>query len=200
MIEAEGVVCIVDDDADLGASLVRLLRRQGFNAQSFIDPSAFLSAHGNEGPCCVITDIMMGAISGLDLAHRLRENHSATAIIFITAWPKTSDAVEAIRDLRGLDYLEKPLNTERLLDAVKQGLAWSRNIHSALTRIASLSPRERQVFNLMAQGKSSKMIAQELRVSIKTIEDHRAAVMKKTASGAIAGVIDIARRLDGLAI
>ena len=141
MDKADGIVCIVDDDADLGASLARLLRRQGFDAQSFTDPATFLSAHANEGPCCIVTDIMMGAISGFDLAYQLRANHGATAIIFMTAWPKTRDAVEAIRDLRGLDYLEKPLDTGRLLAAVARGLAWSRNTHSALTRIASLSPR-----------------------------------------------------------
>jgi len=195
----DGTVCVVDDDADLGASLARLLQRHGYSAQSFTDPATFLSTHENIGPCCIITDIMMGAIGGFDLARQLRANHSAAAIIFMTAWPKTSDAVDAIRDLDGLDYLEKPLDTERLLHAVGHGLAWSRNRHSALARIAALSPRERQVFDLMARGKSSKMIATELNVSLKTIEDHRAAVMKKTAAGMIADIIDIAGNIEGTA-
>lgn len=198
MDKADGVVCIVDDDADLSASLARLLQREGFNAQSFIDPATFLSAQGNDGPCCIITDIMMGTISGFDLAYQLRANRSAAAIIFMTAWPKTSDAVEAIRDLQGLDYLEKPLNMARLLDAVAQGLVWSHKNHSALTHIASLSSRERQVFDLMARGKSSKIIAQQLDISIKTVENHRAAVMKKTAAGTLADIINIARRFDGI--
>ncbi|MGE4411888.1 MAG: response regulator transcription factor [Sphingobium sp.] len=114
----------------------------------------------------------------------------------MTAWPKIRDAVAAIRDLGGLDYLEKPLDTERLLYAVNEGLVWSRNSYFALARVAPLSQRERQVFDLMARGKSSKMIAVALGVSIKTIEDHRAAVMRKTGAGTIADIFDIARRLD----
>jgi two-component system CheB/CheR fusion protein len=199
MHRVDGSVCIVDDDADLGASLSRLLQRHGYSAQAFTDPAAFLATHGNAEPCCIITDIMMGEISGFDLAQELRKKHSAAAIIFMTAWPRSSDAVTAIRDLGGLDYLEKPLDMERLLHAVGQGLAWSRNNHSALKRLALLSPRERQAFNLMAKGKSSKVIAAELGVAIKTVEAHRAAVMKKTAAGTIADLIDIARQIDGVA-
>lgn len=193
----DGVVCIVDDDADLGASLARLLQRHGYSARSFTDPAIFLSMHGNSEPSCIITDIMMGAIGGFDLARQLRTNHSAAAIIFMTAWPKTSDAVDAIRDLGGLDYLEKPLDTERLLHAVSEGLTWSRSRHSALARIGHLSPRERQVFDLMVRGKSNKMIAMALSVSVKTVEDHRAAVLKKTGAGTIADVIDIAGNIEG---
>lgn len=186
-----GTVYVIDDDGDLGASLTRMLRRHGYEAEAFDDPRGFLSAENISEPCCVVTDVMMGDMDGFELARQVRGSMPSAAIVFMTAWPRTSDAVEAIRDLGGLDYLEKPLDQERLIDAVAQGMDWSRTRHRSATRLSQLSPRERQVIDLLVMGWTNKVIAAQLCLSVKTVEDHRAAVMKKTQSFSLADLIDI---------
>lgn len=188
---SSGAVYVVDDDSDLGASLTRMLRRHSFEATSFDDPRTFLTTVKSEEPCCLVTDVMMGDMDGFELTRQAREITPAIAIVFMTAWPKTGDAVEAIRDLSGLDYLEKPLDQERLVEAVARGMDWSRRRHGAEMRLFQLSSRERQIFDLLIKGWTNKVIAAQLSLSIKTVEDHRAAIMKKTQSFTLADLIEI---------
>lgn len=191
MNSSGGTVYVIDDDSDLGASLTRMLRRHGYDATPFDDPRKFLSANKGSEPCCVVTDVMMGDIDGFELTRQVQESIPSAAIVFMTAWPKTKDAVQAIRDLGGLDYLEKPLNQEQLIDAVARGIAWSRTRHGTVARLSRLTPREMQVFELLVLGRTNKLIAAQLSLAIKTVEDHRAAIMKKTQSYSLADLIEI---------
>lgn len=188
MTEA-GTIYIVDDDGDLGASIARLLRRQGYAAEPFLDPSLLLAIYDEAPADCVVTDVMMGDLDGFGFADKLRIVDSATAIIFMTAWPTTANAVDSIRRYGGIDYLEKPIDEDRLVTAVTEGIAWSRHRRANLARTASLSPREREVFDLLVQGYSNKVIAAKLGLSPKTIEDHRASIMAKTETWALAQLI-----------
>jgi two-component system response regulator FixJ len=196
--DGEGIVSIIDDDSDLGAALARMLHRQGYDATAFDDPRRFLAEATGDTPRCVVTDVMMGDLDGFALARQVRERLPTAAILFMTAWPQTRDAVEAVRDLGGLDYLEKPLDQDRTLDAVARGLRWSRKRHAASARLSPLSAREREVFALLVRGRTNKLVAAQLDISVKTVEDHRAAIMKKTGSFSLADLIDIdpARRGD----
>jgi two-component system response regulator FixJ len=117
----------------------------------------------------------------------------AVAIVFMTAWPTTANAVDSVRRYGGLDYLEKPLDETRLLSAVDEGVAWSRRQRSIRARTAALSARERQVFDLLVQGHSNKAVADILGLSPKTVEDHRAAIVAKTGTNGLAQLIALAR-------
>lgn len=192
MTSPAGTVLVVDDDVDLAASLVRLLSRLGFSAQACGDPTALLSRPDLAAPCCILSDVMMGKLNGFDFARALRSALPEAAFIFMTAWPKTRDAVMAIRDLDGIDYLEKPLDQDVLSQAVQDGLAWSARRHALAQRLAPLSVRERQILFLLVRGYTNKAIALEFNLSVRTVEDHRAAIMRKTEANSLAQLIELA--------
>lgn len=187
------VVHVVDDDGDLGATIARLLARNGYDARSFTSPSLMLIHHADTPAHCVVTDVMMGDTDGFALAQELRMLDQAAAFIFMTAWPTTANAVDAVRHHGGLDYLEKPIDEGRLLSAVAEGVAWSKRRRAALARIAALTLRERDVLNHLGQGMSNKMVAAQLGLSPKTIEDHRASIVAKTGMASAAGLIALMR-------
>lgn len=187
------LVHVVDDDEDLGAAVVRLLIRHGYQAESFVAPEMMLAACARQECQCVVTDIMMGEMDGFALAEALRARNPAVAIIFMTAWPTTANAVDAVRCYGGLDYLEKPIDEARLLAAIAEGVAWSRRRGAAMIRMDRLTARERQVLELLTAGMSNKRIAASLELSTKTVEDHRAAVMGKTGTSSIADLIALVR-------
>ena len=189
--DKRAIVYVVDDDCDLGASLARLLNRSGYRAEPFADPAQLLAAYTAAPASCVLTDVMMGEIDGFAFADQLRRIDPATAIIFMTAWPKVSNAVDAVRRYGGLDYLDKPVDEQRLLAAVHEGVQWSRR-RAQLERTARLTPREQEVFALLVRGLSSKAIAAELKLSPKTIEDHRAQIAAKTGTSGLAQLIELA--------
>lgn len=190
-------VLVVDDDSDLGASITRLLQRHGFNAQSFLDPAPLLAAYGDaafSAPAhCIVTDVMMGDIDGFVFADRVRAIDPNVAMVFMTAWPSTANAVDAVRRYGGLDYLEKPIDEDRLLSAVSEGVAWSTHRRAVLERTSRLTSRERDVFDLLVAGHPNKVVAERLGLSPKTVEDHRAAVLAKTGVNGLAALIALSR-------
>jgi two-component system, LuxR family, response regulator FixJ len=192
MPDPTSLIYVVDDDRDLAGSLARLLIREGFHAEPFTDPAQLLEAYGEQPAACVVTDVMMGDMDGFAFADRLRAIDQAAAIIFMTAWPTTANAVDSIRRYGGLDYLEKPIDQARLLSAVREGAEWSARRRAQTDRTARLSPRERDVFALLVRGFSSKAIAAELGLSPKTIEDHRAQIATKTGTNGLAQLIALA--------
>jgi FixJ family two-component response regulator len=186
------LVYVVDDDPDFGGSVARMLRRSGYAAEPFLDPRQLLDAYGAAPPSCVVTDIMMGEIDGFAFADKLRGIDPAVAIVFMTAWPTTSNAVDSIRQYGGLDYLEKPIDEKRLLSAVSEGVAWSVRRRAQLARTARLTPREWDVFALVVKGLSTKAIAAELDLSPRTIDDHRTQISLKTGATNLAQLIALA--------
>lgn len=185
-------VFVVDDDRDLGASVARLLRRNGVAAEPFLDPTMVIDVYEAGMAQCIVTDVMMGDIDGFAFADRIRALDPAISIIFMTAWPTTANAVDSVRRYGGLDYLEKPIDEARLLAAVAEGASWSRTRRAIADRTATLTPRERQVFDLLVQGHPNKVVADRLGLSPKTIEDHRAAVIAKTGANGLAQLIALA--------
>ncbi len=182
-------IYVVDDDPDLAASVARLLRRHGHAAEPFLDPAALLAVYPAAPAHCIVTDVMMSDMDGFAFADRLRALDPAAAIVFMTAWPTTANAVDSVRRYGGLDYLEKPLDEDRLLAAVAEGIAWSEARRTAWSRTATLTARERQVFDLLVQGHPNKVVADRLGLSPKTVEDHRAAVLAKTGANGLAQLI-----------
>lgn len=182
-------IYVVDDDRDLGNSVARLLRRHGYEAEPFLDPLPLLDVYGSAPADCIVTDVMMGHLDGFAFADRVRAIDAASAIVFMTAWPTTANAVDSVRRYGGLDYLEKPIDEDRLLAAVSEGVQWSHERRRLKARTATLTPRERQVFELLVQGHSNKVVAGLLHLSPKTVEDHRASIMSKTGVNGLAQLI-----------
>lgn len=189
------VIYVIDDDLDLAQSLARLFGRHGWTAQAFAGPRDLPAQLGQEA-VCIVTDVMLAGDNGFDVARRLAQEAPSAAVVFVTAWPHTADAVDAIRRHGGIDYLEKPIDEMRLLQSVTEGLAWSRARSGAMEAVAALSPREREVLSLVAEGKSSKAIAGALGLSPKTIEDHRSAIRAKTGAHRLEDYIRLGRILS----
>jgi FixJ family two-component response regulator len=189
-------VAVLDDDADFAASVARMLGRRGFRAQGHVLPATLLAALSAGNIACVVTDIQMGDADGFAVARHVRRLAPATALVFMTAWPTTSHAVDAVRRHGGLDYLEKPVDEGRLAEAVRAGIDWSREAHRIAAATASLTPREREVFDLLVRGHSNKEVAARLAISARTVEDHRAAIMTKTRTNGLAELIALSR--DGV--
>lgn len=189
MSSQEELVYVVDDDQDLAASVARLLRRHGFHAEPFNDPVALLDAYAAAPAACIVTDVMMDELDGFDFAGKLRAIDPGAAIIFMTAWPKTEHAVDSVRVHGGVDYLEKPIDEDRLLASVGEGLAWSRRARDLSGRTAMLTPREHEVLKLLVRGFSNKAIATELNISARTVDDHRAQITSKTGANSLAKLI-----------
>lgn len=185
----ERLIYVVDDDVDLAHSLARFLRRHGFVAEPFSDPLTLLKTYRSRPAACVIADIMMGEVDGFTFAEQLRAFDTSVAILFMTAWPSTSAAVDAVRRHQGIDYLAKPLDEERLLISLEEGLRWSQQQRNAAFRLADLTSRERQVFSLLVRGHSSKVIAAKLGISARTVDDHRANIALKTGARTMADLV-----------
>lgn len=188
-MNASELVYVVDDDQDLAASVARLLRRHEFHAEPFDDPVALLAAYSAAPAACVLTDVMMEQLDGFEFSGRLRALDPGVAIIFMTAWPSTAHAVDSIRVHGGIDYLEKPIDEERVLASVREGLEWSRRSREFSARTATLTRRERDVLALLIRGYSTKAIANELNISARTVDDHRAQISSKTGANSLAKLI-----------
>jgi FixJ family two-component response regulator len=117
----------------------------------------------------------------------------AVALVFMTAWPTTTHAVDAVRRHGGLDYLEKPIDEARLLAAVREGLAWSARERRIAALTGQFTRRERQVFDLLIRGHSNKEIAERLTISARTVEDHRAAIVAKSRTNGLAQLVALSR-------
>lgn len=192
------VVAVLDDDPDLARTVARLLTRHGHPAQAFCAPEDLARVLVAQDFGCLVCDIQLGELDGFSFAEELRRISPALALVFMTAWPTTAHAVDAVRRHGGLDYLEKPIDERRLLAAVHEGLGWSvreKRIHAATVH---LTRRERDVFDLLVRGFSNKEIADRLDISARTVEDHRAAIVAKTRTNGLAQLIAISRG-DGCA-
>jgi two-component system, LuxR family, response regulator FixJ len=187
------LVAVLDDDADFAAAVARLLIRQGFAARAFTAPDDMLAGMTSERFGCIISDIQMGQIDGFTFAETLRSRDACVALVFMTAWPTTAHAVDAIRRHGGLDYLEKPVDEVRLVAAVQEGLAWSARRRQIEQATSALTRREHEVFDLLVKGHSNKEIAEGLGISARTVEDHRAAIVGKTRVNGLAQLVALSR-------
>ncbi|MCJ2185720.1 response regulator transcription factor [Novosphingobium beihaiensis] len=190
------LTAVLDDDEDLGQTVARLLMRQGLAAKAFVAPDDVLDALPSLSIGCIVSDIQMGEMDGFAFADALRARDPAVALVFMTAWPTTAHAVDAVRRHGGLDYLEKPIDEARLLSAVTEGLAWSRRQRRIAGATSAFTRREREVFELLVRGHSNKEIADLLTISPRTVEDHRAAIVAKTRTNGLAQLIALSRGGD----
>jgi len=194
-------VFIVDDDEPVRDSLRMLMRSVGLNAETFSGAAEFLQAYDGDRPGCLVLDIRMPGMSGMELQERLNDLHAIIPVIFITGHGDVPMAVKAIQH-GAADFIQKPFRDQDLLDrinkAIEQGtsnraqLLETRDIEE---RLANLTPREKEVLDLIVDGRPNKVIAADLDVSQRTVEIHRARVMDKMRASSLAHLVRMVMRL-----
>ena len=202
MREDPATVFVVDDDEAVRASLKLLLKTLGLPAQTYASAQEFLATFDARRGGCLVLDIRMPGMSGLDLQGELNTRGAILPIIFITGHGDVPMAVEAMQ--RGaMDFLQKPFRDQDLLDRITEALAKDRagrellgNRERIRARVASLTPREREVMALVTQGKANKVIAADLDLSQRTVEIHRAHVMEKMGANSLAHLVRMAIEVD----
>lgn len=192
---SDSIVFVVDDDAAVLDSLRFLIESVGLRVRTFSSADEFLAAYTPDQPGCLVLDIRMPGMSGLELQEQLAKRGYTLPVIIITAHGDVPSAVRAMH-AGAVDFMSKPFNDQSLLDRVHQALAKDARtrrdeaVRAAIAaKVALLTPREREVMDLVVSGMSNKGIAAQLQLSAKTVETHRARVMEKMEAGSVAELV-----------
>lgn len=188
-------VFIVDDDSSIRHAMGLLMQSVGYDYEIYESADAFMDSQSYDKPGCLVLDIRMPGISGLELQDKLTELGSTLPIIFISGHGDVPMAVEAMQK-GAVDFIQKPFRDQELLDRIGDALKANQTKRSELAESASirerrdrLTSREREVFDLVVTGKPNKIVAYELDVSQRTIEIHRARVMEKMEAKSLADLV-----------
>ncbi|MBC8022455.1 MAG: response regulator transcription factor [Burkholderiales bacterium] len=191
----EPTVFVVDDDSSTRELLAWLMHRNGLKAQVFPDARSFLALYKADMPGCLVVDLNMPGMNGLDLQQYLKENGVLLPVIFLSGRADVAKAVRAVRE-GAIDFIEKPFDYRRVLALVDECLrrdAEAREKHERrrtnAARIAQLTQREREVMELVVAGRMNREIAEKLDISIKTVEAHRAKIMEKLEVDSVAELV-----------
>ena len=199
--DAAGIVFVIDDDASLRRALERQLRTAGFRVETFGSAEEYLDRSPPDGIACIVSDVRMPGMNGLDLQDTLARADRALPIVFITGQGDIPTSVRAMK-AGAIDFLPKPFGEREIVKAVGEALARSgaelrtRRGDAALrSRYETLTPREREVFALVTAGLLNKVIGARLGVAEKTIKIHRGRVMEKMGASSLAELVRMAERL-----
>ena len=198
MTAKKGIVYVVDDDEAVRDSLQWLLEGKDYRVRCFESAEAFLARYDPREVACLIADIRMHGMTGLELQDKLIERHSPLPIVFITGHGDVPMAVDTMKK-GALDFIQKPFDESALVSVVERRLEHSRTAstdqHQAATRealLAKLTGRESQVLERIVAGRLNKQIADDLGISIKTVEAHRANIMEKMGANTVADLLKVA--------
>ena len=201
--ESQPVVCIVDDDESVRRAVSNLVRSIGLRAETFASALEFLAAKRPDGPCCLILDVRLPGISGLDFQTELAKAKKETPIIFLTGHGDIPMSVKAIK-AGAVEFLTKPFREQDLLDAVQEALTRARSAYEADRAVSelkgkfeTLTAREQEVMGWVAGGLLNKQVAAEIGVTEITVKVHRANLTRKMGAKSLA---DLVRMADALGI
>jgi FixJ family two-component response regulator len=201
MPAASPIVFVVDDDVSVRESLELLIQNEGWRPESFESAQEFLDRPRVLVPSCLVLDIPLPGLDGLELQKRVAAERRDMPIIFITGFGDVPKTVQAMKT-GAVEFLTKPLNDEVLLGAIRQALERSRvalaheaEMQELRNRYASLTARERQVMALVVSGLLNKQVGGELGISVITVKAHRGQVMQKMKANSLADLVKIAGRL-----
>lgn len=194
-------VFLIDDDASVRRALARLIKAAGYQLQTFISAREFLDSNlHNDGPSCLVLDVRMPGLSGMDLQRELQTANTTLPIIFITGYGNIPMSVKAMKE-GAVDFLPKPVRDADLLRAIEQALAravreraYREELEDIRNRLEKLTAREREVMSLVVRGFLNKQIAVELGTVEKTIKVHRARVMQKMQVDSVAELVRVVER------
>jgi FixJ family two-component response regulator len=205
MKEQDPIVFVIDDDRMIRDGLQSLIRSVGLRVETFASAQDFLIAKRPDAPACLVLDVRMPGLSGLDLQLKLRDGGIPIPIIFITGHGDIPMSVRAMKE-GAHEFLTKPVRGQDLLDAVHKAIASDRSLrqerresNEIREKFDSLTPREKEVFELVVAGLLNKQIADQLKMSELTVKTHRAHVMEKTQAESLAHLVRMSEKLKSLA-
>ena len=201
MTETKPIVFVVDDDLSVRRTTERLIRSIGLEVQTFTSAREFLKSSRPEGPACLVLDVRMPGLSGMDLQRELARSEIHIPIIFLTAHGDIPMSVRAMKE-GAAEFLTKPFRSRSLLDAVRAAIDRDRaaskersEIEALRRRYEQLTPREREVLPLVAAGLLNKQVADKLATTERTIKFHRAHIMQKTHAESVADLVRMVEKL-----
>jgi FixJ family two-component response regulator len=201
MKEQDPIVFVIDDDHMIRDGLQSLIRSVGLRVETFASAQDFLGTKRPDTPACLVLDVRMPGLSGLDLQLKLRDDGIPIPVIFITGHGDIPMSVRAMKE-GAHEFLTKPVRGQDLLDAVQKALASDRELrqerreaNEIRARFESLTPREKEVLELVVAGLLNKQIADQLRMSELTVKTHRAHVMEKTQAESLAHLVRMSEKL-----
>ena len=201
MSEARPIVVIIDDDPDIRDALQGLLETVDLEVALFRSASEFLASKRPEGPCCIVLDVRLPGLSGLDFQQELARENIPIPIIFITGHGDIPMSVRAMK-AGAVEFLTKPLRDQDLLDAIQAGLRRDRSRLEEERKVAqlrmrhqSLTAREREIMELLVSGRVNKQIAAEIGISEVTVRLHRGQIMRKMQVGSLADLVRAADKI-----
>ena len=204
MNETLPIVFVVDDESAVGVSIKRLLHSVGLEARHFTSASEFLRAKRPDAPGCIVLDVRLPDLSGLDLQQELAKANVGLPVIFVTGHADIPMTVRAMK-AGAVEFLTKPFREQELLEAVQRAISRHRQIldqrasmRVLQSRYELLTPREREVYPLVASGLLNKQVAAELNASEKTIKVHRGQLMQKMEAHSLSDLIRMAEQLGVL--
>lgn len=200
MRKPEVIIYIVDDDASVRKGLEWLIRSVGYHVQTFASANDFLRHDIPDTLGCLVLDLRMPGMSGLDLQEKLQSAQVNIPIIFLTAHGSVPTSVRAMKG-GAIDFLEKPVDEQILLDAIHQAIEKDKRaklqqaeIQNIMKRVNSLTPRELEIFDCVVTGMINKQIAYNLNISEKTVKIHRSRVMEKMRANSLAELVRLAEK------
>jgi two-component system response regulator FixJ len=198
MMADRPTVFVIDDEAQVRRALMVLIASAGLRVESYATAQEFLDAFDDTRPGCILADLRMPGMSGLQLQYRLANRGCTLPLIVLSAHGDIPTAVQAMK-AGAMDFIEKPYRDQPLLDCIHAALRRNATLRrqraeqtAARARLASLTAREREVLSLLVTGQPNKVIAARLKISPNTVENHRAKIMKKTKAGNLPEVVRLA--------
>jgi FixJ family two-component response regulator len=201
MVHADAIVFVVDDDASVREALARLIRSAGLRVEAFASAEEFLNRPRPDAPSCLVLDVQLPHLSGLDLQRRMVDANSEMPILFITGHGDIPTTVRAMK-AGAVEFLTKPLVEGDLLESIRQAIArdcatrdQQAGTAALRAQYVSLTPREQEVMAWVVSGVLNKQIAGELRISEETVKVHRGHVMRKMQADSLADLVRMSEKL-----